>query len=350
MGIKNLHKLLQKYAPQCYETVHLSTFSYQKIAIDISLYIYKYKAVSGDQWLESFIYLISCLRKWNIHCIFIYDNKAPIEKIEEQKKRQESRVKQSDRIKQLETEIEVYKNGGEPSEKMIEICKKEGLLSLLPRNGQKKSMIDLKIVERKLETMKSMLLSVTEKDLEISRHLFDLLKIQYALAITEAEAFSSYLAVHHKVDAVLSEDTDVLAYGSPIFLTKIDTYQDTVVCIRYERVLSELELSRESFLDLCIMLGCDYNSNIPNIGLEKSYSLIKLYKNIDEMKEVDTEILKHIRCRELFSIPDQIDFNVKYCGIPDFNQVSEFFFVNHLRFNMNTLKKNLGQSELSFME
>jgi 5'-3' exonuclease len=352
MGIKNLHKLLQKYAPNCYQTIHLSHFSYKKVAIDISLYLYKYKAVSGDNWLESFIYLVSCLRKWDIHCIFIYDNKAPIEKLEEQKRRQESRVKQSDRIKELENEINVYKQGGKPSEKMIEICKKEGLLSLLQN---KRQIIDLKVVERKLETMKSMLISITEKDLEISRYLFDILRIPYTKAISEAEAFSSYLSIHGKVDAVLSEDTDVLAYGSPLFLTKIDTFQDTVVCIRYEKVLEEMELSKESFVDLCIMLGCDYNSNIPKVGLEKSYALIKKYKNIDDIKEVDNkevdkDILKHERCRELFAIPDQIEFDVPYCGIPDFSKVNEFFFVNNLRFNMNVLKKNLDQSELSFVD
>ena len=69
MGIKHLHQLLQKYAPNCYEKKHLSEFSYKRVAIDISLYLYKYKAISGDRWMESFVYLISCLRKWNIHCV-----------------------------------------------------------------------------------------------------------------------------------------------------------------------------------------------------------------------------------------------------------------------------------------
>jgi hypothetical protein len=102
MGIKHLHKLLQKYAPDCYEKKHLSEFAYMRVAIDISLYLYKYKAVAGDRWMESFVYLISCLRKWNIHCIFVYDNKAPVEKQEEQERRREVRAKQGDRVAELE--------------------------------------------------------------------------------------------------------------------------------------------------------------------------------------------------------------------------------------------------------
>ena len=41
MGIKNLHSFLRSKCPEIYETVHLSEFSYRKIAIDISLYMFK---------------------------------------------------------------------------------------------------------------------------------------------------------------------------------------------------------------------------------------------------------------------------------------------------------------------
>ena len=353
MGIKQLHKLLKKYAPNCYETIHLSHFEYKRIAIDISLYLYKYKAIAGDRWVESFVYLISCLRKWNIHCIFVYDDKAPIEKLEEQKRRREVRIKQGDRVIELEKEIKIYEDGGEPSEKMIDICKKEGVVSLLKRSSEtSRQIIDIKLIKKKVESMKSMIISITEEDLQTSRDLFDILKIPYTTAISEAEAYSSYLCIHGKVDAVLSEDTDVLAYGASLFLTKIDTLNDTVVCINYQKMLDELEMTKETFIDLCIMLGCDYNTNIPKIGPEKSYALLKRYKNIDDIKEIEDqkEILHHIRVRELFTIPTEIDFYVPYCGIPDFPNVNEFLFKNGLRFNMAKLKKNLGESELSFLE
>jgi len=350
MGIKHLHQLLQKYAPNCYIKKHLSEFAYQRIAIDISLYLYKYKAISGDRWIESFIYLVSCLRKWNIHCVFIYDSKAPIEKLKEQQRRRETRVKQGDRVIELEKEIEHYENGGEPSEKMIEICKKEGVVSLLRSNKQ---VIDLPLIKRKLESMKSMIISITEEDLQLSRDLFDLLDIPHIKAISEAEAYSSYLCIHEKIDAVLSEDTDVLAYGSPIFLTKIDTMADTVISIKYKDVLNELDMTKEAFVDLCIMLGCDYNSNIPKVGPEKSYTFMKKYKCIEDIKEYDEnekEILHYHRTRELFSIPETFECYIPYCGIPDFNKVNEFLFKNGIHINMNTFKKNVGQSELSFIE
>jgi 5'-3' exonuclease len=359
MGIKHLHKLLQKYAPDCYEKKHLSEFAYMRVAIDISLYLYKYKAVAGDRWMESFVYLISCLRKWNIHCIFVYDNKAPVEKQEEQERRREVRAKQGDRVAELEHDLEVYENGGDPSEKMIEICKKEGVVSLLQRDNpdlvtaRRRQCVDTKLIKRKIESMKSMIISITEDDLQISRDLFDHLQIPYVIAPSEAEAYSSYLCIHGKVDAVLSEDTDVIAYGAPIFLTKIDTFTDTVTVIRSESVLENLEMTKTTFVDLCIMLGCDYNTNVPKVGPEKSIAFLKKYGSIEaitEIKDEDKAILNHVRVREMFEIPTEVDFYVPYCGIPDFGKVEEFLKMHGLRCNASKLRKNLGESELSFVD
>jgi hypothetical protein len=52
----------------------------------------------------------------------------------------------------------------------------------------------------------------------------------------------------------------------------------------------------------------------------------------------------------LFSIPQIFECYIPYCGIPDFNKVNEFLFKNGIHINMNTFKKNVGQSELSFIE
>ena len=130
MGIQNLHQLLEKYAPECYIQKHLSEYAFKKIGIDISLYLYKFKASRGDDWLEAFVSLVSCLRKWDIHCFFIYDGQAPIEKIEEQKRRRENLSKQGERADALEKEILNFESNGEVGEMIREICKKEGYVSL----------------------------------------------------------------------------------------------------------------------------------------------------------------------------------------------------------------------------
>lgn len=361
MGIKSLHKLLEKYASNCYSTKHLSEYSYKKIAIDISLYLYKYKAISGNRWVESFINLVNSLRKWDVHCIFIYDGQAPPEKLEEQKRRRDSRENQMKRIKELEKQIEDFEKNGIIGSLIEELCEKK--VSSLFRQQVIKNY-DISIAKYKLESMKNMLISITPEDIKLTKDLFDVLKIPYHQAPSEAENFCSNLCVNGKVDYVLSEDTDVLAYKTPFFLTKIDTVNDTVVEISYEKILQETEMTPETFTDLCIMCECDYNSNIYLIGPEKSYNLLKAYKNIesvldhlktlknkDKSQRYTDEMfvpLKYQRCREMFKT-HPLDFYVKYCDIPDFDSVQEFLFNNNIKYNIDKLKKNLSV-EIVFLE
>lgn len=361
MGIKSLHKLLEKYAKGCYTTKHLSEYSYKKVAIDISLYLYKYKAIAGNRWVESFINLVNCLRKWDVHCIFIYDGQAPVEKLEEQKRRRDSRENQSKRIKELESQIEEFEKHGIIGPLIENLCEKK--VSSLFRQQVIKNY-DINIAKDKLENMKNMLISITPEDVQLTKDLFDIMRIPYHQAPSEAENFCSHLSVYGKVDYVLSEDTDVLAYRTPFFLTKIDTLNDTVVEISYEKILEETEMTPETFTDLCIMCECDYNSNIYLIGPEKSYTLLKNYKNIETVLEHLKTLknkdgsprytddmfipLKHQRCREMFTT-HPVDFYVTYCDIPNFQAVQEFFFKHNIKYNIEKLKKNLSV-EIVFLE
>jgi 5'-3' exonuclease len=356
MGIKSLHRILEKYSPGCYKTVHLSHFSYKKVAIDISLYLYKYKAIHGERWVECFLSLIVCLRKWDVHCIFIYDGQAPVEKVEEQLRRRETRSKMGDKIKEIENQLREYEETGVIGELIEEISKKETVVSLFRKKELK---INVGAVKAKLESMRSMMISIVPDDISLSQKLFDVMHIPYVKAPAEAECYASQLCVDGKVDAVLSEDTDVMAYGTPVFLTKIDTRSDTVVQITYSSILEEMGMTKETFTDLCIMCSCDYNSNLPLIGPEKSYQLLSVHKTIEnvinhlqETKKASytddiCSILKYQRCRELFSTYP-INYYIPYCGMPDFTVLQEFLFHHSIRYDISILRKHLSPRELSF--
>jgi flap endonuclease-1 len=383
MGIKSLHNVLQEHAPKCYNHISLASYAFKKVAIDISLFLFKFKATAGDQWIVSFIDLISCLRKWDVHTIFIYDGKAPIEKLEEQQRRKDSQAKQKENIKILEAEVEEYEKSGNIGNMILDILKKEGIVMSLFR---KKEHINIEVVKDKLERMKAQSISINDNDIKLTKDLFDILQVPYFQAPAEAECYASILCVKGIVDAVLSEDTDVLVYGTPLFLTKLDMFKGVAVEINHASILEEMGLESNSFKDLCIMLGCDYNSNIANYGPKKAYELIKEFKTIEAVlekiqildteakaklqkkltkekdenerqkiqekidKPLDTSVLKYTRCREMFSIPEELNFYVPYCGCPDFDKVSEFLSKNSIRYNIEILKKNLSPRELVFEE
>ena len=83
MGIHNLNKFLRTKCPHVFKDIHISEFAYKKVAIDITLFLCKFKAVCGEKWVSAFINLVSSLRRNEIHCVFIFDNGAPIEKTTE---------------------------------------------------------------------------------------------------------------------------------------------------------------------------------------------------------------------------------------------------------------------------
>ena len=278
MGIKNLNNLLRSKCPEVFRKVHISKYAYKKIAIDVSLYLCKFKAFCGDNWIASFINLIATLRQNNIHCVFIFDSGHPPEKIREKEERVLAREKNINRISLLENAIQKYEEIGEYDNILLDGVYEKLEIKTLISNQHNNIHFKMKHIKEKVKKMKSNIFSISKNDFVLLQELFDILKVSYFLAPLEAETMCADLCKRNLVDAVLTEDTDVLAYGCNVFLTKMDLINFTCVEIVHSEILQALNLSYDEFLDLCIMCGTDYNKNIPKIGFETSYKYITLYK------------------------------------------------------------------------
>ena len=55
MGIKNLNTFLRKKCPTVFKQDKVSSFSNKIIAIDISLFVFKYKSVYNNDWLRALL-------------------------------------------------------------------------------------------------------------------------------------------------------------------------------------------------------------------------------------------------------------------------------------------------------
>ena len=195
------------------------------------------------------------------------------------------------------------------------------------------------------------IIDIRPEDFAFTKRLFDILQVPYYTAPSEAEKMCSKLCVDGIVDAVLSEDTDVIAYGTPFFLTKIDCYTDTCVRISNEFLLNELNFdSQNQLLDLCIMCGTDYNDNIPKIGAHTAYKQLITNKNIESIEKngTDVSILKYKRVRELFTeFDDYKIISIPYCGYPDIDELSNFNKQHNLDINIDKLIKDFTR-EITF--
>jgi len=356
MGINSLNKLLKNRCPNVFETIHLSEYAYKKVAVDLTLFLCKFKTVCGDRWLSAFLNLVSCLRKNEIHCVFVYEVKSPPEKEAEREKRAEQREKNEMRVYMLEEALKEYHMTGEIAECLIELDRKEKEKNKTPQRllQREDTSVNMSFVEYKIEKMKSYILKISGEDFLLTKQLFDILNVPYYEAPLEAETMCADLCKRGIVDAVLSEDTDVLAYSSPVFLTKINTSDGTCVRISHSQVLESLELEDREFLDLCIMCGTDYNKNIPKIGPEKSYRYISKYRTIEGVAEganLDVSILNYETSRRMFLEYERSSVeSVPYCGAPDFNKLREFVFKHNLGLNVDSFQRSFSNNILIFDE
>ena len=352
MGIKNLSKYLRTKCPNIFETIHISEYAFKKIAIDTSLYMYHFKAICGDSnnaWLSAFVRLVALLRENHVHCVFVYDNGCPPEKEAERKERQDSRAKTEEKVCRLEDAIENYRENGIVEDILLEFQKARKLeqVRMLGKNSLE-STLNIKGIEFAVKKMRKQIFTITKGDFDTTKKLFDILNVPYITAPLEAETTCADLCIQGKVDAVLTEDTDVLAYGTPVFLTKINTGDGTVVRIKYEDVLEGFGYDTDQFLDFCIMCGTDYNKNIFKVGPVKAYSLIKEKKSIEEVEKtgLDTSILNYRRVRELFRGYKKWEKEVSYCGQPAFEELQLFMTKKNLSINLEGLYNSFSSSTL----
>ena len=346
MGISDLNSYMRKNYPSIYEEISISSLEYKKIAIDISLYLCLYKSSYGEDWLNAFIKLISCLRKNNVHCVFIYDSGSPPEKKDEKKKRRENRNKMEEKIWKLEEALEDYYKTGIVDNILIEFVKYYNKNQKRLINCDKPIKFNDKIAKYYIEKKKKQLFELKPEDYKNTKELFDILKVPYYDAPMEAEKLCSDLCKRGLVDAVLTEDSDVLAYGCPIYLTKIDIKREKCVRIRFEEVLNQFEMKEDEFLDACIMFGTDYNKRIRNFGPCKIIPHIQKFKNIENIikeiennKRYDISELNYIRVRQIFKEYEEFKIdNIPFCGFPDLKKLSIFFKKNNINMNTNQIE------------
>lgn len=354
MGIKNLHHFLRKACPLIYTEVHLSKYAYKKLAIDTSIFMCRFKTTYGRQWLDAFLQLATILRENEVHPVFVYDTKYPAEKDEERKTRTMARIKTKEKADLIFNSWETYKSHYKDNTKCFGL---EGVIPLdrenmtpelcefINKNYMGYEAYSTVAIDNALDHMLNTLLSIRSEDFELTRTLFDIMEIPYLAASGEAEATCAMLCRMGLVDAVLSEDTDVLNYKAPKFIHKLNMNLQTMVEIEYEDMLSRLEMTEDQFLDFCIMCGTDYNSNLPKIGPEKSYRLLKKFGSIEQIKihnpTLEMNNFPYIRVREIFKDDQQITKEmtdaVRYCGSPDSQKLLEFCFKNNCRFDLPRL-------------
>jgi flap endonuclease-1 len=259
MGIKGLTKTITKYSPDSITNENLYKLSGKKVAVDASLILYQQllKSPKGKIFRNSkgkitshitgVFYKIMNYISLNIELIFIFDGKPPDNKQDciNQRKEKSKKAKEAS----LNTESQEEK-----------------------------------------EKLEKSSLRLTREMIDDVKKLLSLMGVSYIHPdVGEGEAYASELCRMGYVDYVLTEDMDTMAYACPKLIRNcIDKKlkrKDIVSIFDYNKLINDINLTHEQFIDFCILCGCDYCPIVPKIGNVTAMKLIYTYGSIEKIHE-----------------------------------------------------------------
>jgi flap endonuclease-1 len=283
MGIKNLTALLKNNAPNSIRELKISDLSSKVLVIDISILIYQHiiaikntnldltnKDGTYTAHIQGLISKILFLTTNKIKPIFIFDGKPSYLKMKTIKARSEAKIKVLEKMEEADEE-----------EKM---------------------------------KLSKQTLSIGKQEIEYAKKIIKLLGLPYIDAPEEADPQCAYLIRNKSVYGVFTEDMDLLTFGSnKVYRNLSADKKKSIIEYDLKKILKELDITYEGFVDLCILLGTDYTDTIKGIGKVSALKLIKEYGNIENiLKQKEYEIpenFDYITVRKYFINP--IGFNLE---------------------------------------
>lgn len=322
MGVKNLFKLITQYAPDSISSNNIKDYSGKYIVLDASMVIYQYViAIRGTgsdlqnndgEMTSHIIGVLSktfMLLKYDIIPIFVFDGKPPDIKHDTIKTRKKNKKKNLEKMEVTEDDNE-----------------------------------RIKYFKRSF--------TINNKQIQEVKHILGLFGIPTIEAPSEADPLCAKIVYNKLAHGVASEDMDLLVFGCPKLIRNLSGKKKTIE-INLEIILEGMKLSLDEFIDLSILLGCDYSSTIPKIGPKRAYEIINEYRSIDKFLEEDKKVkdgfykipedFNYIAARDFFKNPPlkNITKNQIKLKKPKYNKIKEEL-VDVYNFKLNQVNKYIN--------
>ena len=214
MGIKNLKQIIKSSG----EKVSLSSFSGKRIVIDVSIFMYRFAYFDNDP-IKGFQQQVRYFKEIGLTPIYVFDGIAPSAKSETLEKRKQHVDVIQEKIELLEDKLFTLKYSSESS---------------LPT---------IKNVRKQLMEKKNQIINVKYTDYCRLKVWFKEENIEWKQSNGEAYTLCAQINLSDSnCIGVLSEDTDMLAFGATSFITgyKNNTNGDVII-YKLSKVLDDLK-------------------------------------------------------------------------------------------------------------
>eukprot|EP01061_Rhynchopus_euleeides_P014991 TRINITY_DN25738_c0_g1_i1.p1 TRINITY_DN25738_c0_g1~~TRINITY_DN25738_c0_g1_i1.p1 ORF type:complete len:406 (+),score=191.72 TRINITY_DN25738_c0_g1_i1:54-1220(+) len=294
MGVQGLTKLLNERAPGSLKETDIKTYFGRTIAMDASMSIYQFVIAMKNASEAGVVELANEQGQVTSHLQGIW----------------------SRTLRMLSEGLKpIYVFDGAPPE-----MKKKELEERRAKAAEAQAELKRATEEGDTELMEKMskrTVRVSKEQTEECKKLLRLMGVPCVDAKTEAEAQCAELVRKKKAWAVGTEDMDALTFGGEILLRHLsysEAKKQPILEFHLKAVLESLEMTQDQFIDMCILLGCDYCSRIPGIGPVKAYDAIKKHKTIDafiatldKKKYPLPDPYPYAEARKLFKEPEVYD-------------------------------------------
>jgi flap endonuclease-1 len=308
MGIKCLLKLINE-TPELIQNVDNSRYKFKRIAIDISILIYRIiisvrnsGADYTNQKGEITSHILGLFNKTvdllsnGIIPVYIFDGKPPDIK-----------------NKTIESRKQIRKKA---LEKLETATNEQDKIKYLKRSS-----------------------SISKEQWEQCKELLTMMGIPFINAPEEADSQCAWLAKNGLVDGVLTEDMDILTFGSPKIIRNLTSHKINTTEISLEKILEKFKLTHDQFIEFCILLGCDYCQGLTDFKPNVIYDYYLKNKSIEKTLEA----MKN----DNLNVPSEINYEdtKKYFLNPKVKEVTKEDLILHqpqIDSLMNKLVNNYG--------
>lgn len=245
MGIKGLSTYVKNSGRRGSTTRTLASLRGTRVVVDASIYMYRYQA--QNDLVGGMYAMVSLLEHHGLELHFVFDGRPPTEKLatlEERKMQRQEARNELARLEQLAASA---------------------------------AATEVRDLNTRIQRLRRQCTRLTDEDVASVKTLLTCLGIGYTVADGEAERLCAKLVLCRSVDACLSDDTDLFAYGCPRVLRYLSVLGETVVHYDYSAILRDLGMTPEEFRSVCVAAGTDYNRETQGFG--RAYSAFTRFKS-----------------------------------------------------------------------
>jgi len=319
MGIPKLNKLLTERCPNAIEKINLERLLNKKIAVDISIYLYKFIA-EGD-YMEHLYLFLSLFKYYCIIPIFIFDGKPPPEKKALLKRRYCEKQEAYKEYKLIEQQI-----------------------------AQVSDPNTLKELEKTMNSLKKKMVRITSDHINKAVELINAYGFQHYFAPNEADQLCVYLTSTGKTYATLSDDMDMIVSGCPLVLRNLSLMNHEVSLYNMQNIVSSFGVSSDEFRDIVVLSGTDYeiSTNNTNISIRKAFEYYKKYKESECTNDFYTWLNQTgvIENTDLHKISSLMNINTYANVLSEFIQTH---IIEKPKFNVSIIKTIMKQYKFIFI-